>query len=450
MKEQKADLNRNVFHTACRKKDLKIIKVLIEAAKDPSDPENGNGYNEWKEWLFGNANIYCQEILQDKTQSELNCFLQGMNNEVDFDVDEVDSKYMDTQINKDLEYTKFIFDLQSENGGINQNINVLSALDMKNNLELLLSNKKKDIDFYKFYLVAIQNCSIPFINKHELLQYKNVVNFRKLDPYKKSLLHIAVESKRKEVVTVILNKTDVKHLLIDMPDSSLKTPLHYAVRSNDVDMVKLILEHGANVDKPDINGKTPLKIATVLSKMNIVKLLLEYKAKIDTIDRSDGTTPLHSVISSNRIDLLKLLLQHKGACKTDVTDSYGKTPFQNAIKSGNGYILEVLLENGIGNESLADAWIYYYVKFPLHIASKIGPVQVVRALLQRKFDVNFMGTNDRTPLHEAAHAGNKEIVMELLKNGAQNHFEDRFGHTPLKLAKAAGHLEVKAIFTDSK
>ena len=106
MKEQQVDLNRNVFHTACRKKDLKIIKVLIKAAKDRSDPENGNGYNEWKEWLFGSNNIYCQEILQDKTQSELHCFLQRMYDEVDYEnnVDEVDSN-IDQQVNNDLEYS---------------------------------------------------------------------------------------------------------------------------------------------------------------------------------------------------------------------------------------------------------------------------------------------------------------------------------------------------------
>ena len=54
------------------------------------------------------------------------------------------------------------------------------------------------------------------------------------------------------------------------------SPLHYAVRNkNTIEVIKLLLNAGANPNKVDINGTTPLHRAVQSGQSDMVKMLLE-------------------------------------------------------------------------------------------------------------------------------------------------------------------------------
>ena len=80
---------------------------------------------------------------------------------------------------------------------------------------------------------------------------------------------------------------------------------------------------------------------------------------------------------------------------------------------------------------------------PLHIASKIGNVELARFLIQSGAIVNcrFLGSST-TPLHVASFYGKIEIVKLLLDHGCQLHLKDKENKTALDLAKQKGHHQI--------
>ena len=58
----------------------------------------------------------------------------------------------------------------------------------------------------------------------------------------------------------------------------------YAADRGLLEMVKIFLEHKANVDSRDKEGKTALIYASIANKIELVKFLLEHGAKVDITD----------------------------------------------------------------------------------------------------------------------------------------------------------------------
>jgi ankyrin repeat protein len=74
----------------------------------------------------------------------------------------------------------------------------------------------------------------------------------------------------------------------------LIAPIRYKYRNEEV--VRILLEKGANINTPNNNGETPLSTAAVLGKVKLVRLLLTNNANINSRDNK-GKTPLALVQS---------------------------------------------------------------------------------------------------------------------------------------------------------
>lgn len=76
--------------------------------------------------------------------------------------------------------------------------------------------------------------------------------------------------------------------------------------------VKKLIDNGVNVNVHSPNShRTPLHLAASKGKMEMVKILVENGANLE-ITNSDGKTPLYSAIESSRTDIIKYL-KSKGA-----------------------------------------------------------------------------------------------------------------------------------------
>ena len=89
-------------------------------------------------------------------------------------------------------------------------------------------------------------------------------------------------------VLLDLNKGDKTSLHTKSEDGS--TALYAAVCTDDVSIVKLLVEQGANVNEGDSNNKTPLHLAAMREQEGIVDYLLSQGAD-KTIADSGGYTP---------------------------------------------------------------------------------------------------------------------------------------------------------------
>ena len=60
-------------------------------------------------------------------------------------------------------------------------------------------------------------------------------------------------------------------------------------------------------------------------------------------------------------------------------------------------------------------------------------IEIVKALIGAKADVNIKYEHDLTPLHQASHFGYDKLLKTLIKAGADIHARDENGNTPLHM-----------------
>ena len=107
------------------------------------------------------------------------------------------------------------------------------------------------------------------------------------------------------------------------------TPLHVAVLHGNEAIVKLLLEHEAEVDARDCKGFTPLHLcARQAESEEIVKALLCYGADPNARSREGHTTPLLEAAWAGRAQVVELLCLH--GANVDIMDEYAVTPVKAA------------------------------------------------------------------------------------------------------------------------
>src|SRR5262249_20575456 len=75
---------------------------------------------------------------------------------------------------------------------------------------------------------------------------------------------------------------------------------------------------------------------------------------------------------------------------------------------------------------------------PLHIAARLGSVEIVGALVGAGANLELEGYGGIRPLHAAALAGQAAVASILLENGASIDPPDNLGRTPLLTLVSAG------------
>jgi hypothetical protein len=107
-------------------------------------------------------------------------------------------------------------------------------------------------------------------------------------------------------------------------------------------LVKLLLEHGADVNKANVGGVTPLHIATYHNALpTVIELLLEDGANPNARDVNCGT-PLHDAsYQGSSVELVKLLLEF-GADASIKAGSPPVTALQVATTLNHKHLIPIL------------------------------------------------------------------------------------------------------------
>ena len=116
------------------------------------------------------------------------------------------------------------------------------------------------------------------------LLLKKGANVNSTDSYGYSPLQVAASCKKVELSCIeqLLQKgADVNY----KSKSNGFTSLHYATSSGSVDVVKLLLDKGADINALDNKGTTPLMLAVKNNSLPIAKLLLERGADVNLRDK---------------------------------------------------------------------------------------------------------------------------------------------------------------------
>lgn len=162
------------------------------------------------------------------------------------------------------------------------------------------------------------------------------------DTNERTLLHWTSLNGRKEFVDYLVT---LKGVEIDSGDDTNATPLILAVLKGNVDIVKVLLDHGANINHQNNQGHSPLQYACSKGWSDVVGLLLERGSDVDIRDRR-GDTSLHRLASLGRLELLKLLLNRSPKPLLDVQNAEGNTAMHIACEDNEVSCALLLLDHG--------------------------------------------------------------------------------------------------------
>ncbi len=272
------------------------------------------------------------------------------------------------------------------------------------------------------------------------------------------------------------------------PAGGSKTALLYATREGHFDVVRLLVERGADLERADDNGVTPLINAILNASLfrvsrtgasehlAIASLLLDAGANVNASDWY-GETPLWAAVDLRNLELgpadkatgirdeAFALIERLLAAGADPNartrefpherryivavvgsvawvDLTGQTPFLRAAAAGDLRVMRLLLEHGADATIATDGgttalMVAAGVNWSVAETFDEGPVALLQAVQlahELGLDVNAQNSMGIAAIHGAANRGANDVIEYLAANGARLDVRDREGRTPLDWA----------------
>lgn len=310
---------------------------------------------------------------------------------------------------------------------------------------------------------------------------------------------------------VVLSLIDKDANINAKTDKTGETALTYAAYYAGTDVLKALIDRGADIEAVNSSGFTPLYITVDTMNLDSMRFLLEAGANPD-VKTKNGTKPIYVPFmekNQQMYDLLMefncppasdanvlslLMLQYIGEddyhwfvnaanqdCKTLRSTFYSMMIIQPVAAKSNLNFLKTLIDTGWsvlstdaqGNTLLhiaAQVGELENVKYlmekglklttrnkhgetPIHLAVKAGFWFILKFALEQGIDVVKLDDEAKgdfnTLLHCAAEGGNIDIVKYLIENGADVNKFNSDGTTPLMAAAEKSWVDVAKILIDA-
>ena len=241
----------------------------------------------------------------------------------------------------------------------------------------------------------------------------------------------------------------------------LTRPLHIAAAVENIELVELLLKHGANVDIRDFNGNTALHHVLYLYELRNIQehdancevhvassnaksaldILLEKEADVNIANLS-GETPLYRAASRELPDVVRKMLEKYGGNP----NTGNSLPLVASCLAGNEELVEMLLKHGADPNMASTSYDPFSQKLPLFVALKGNYTHIISLLLNAGATVNMVNHEGRNTVCFVAelltnniyHSNSTEemtknisIIRLLLQHGANFNMLMPDGHSPL-------------------
>jgi ankyrin repeat protein len=186
--------------------------------------------------------------------------------------------------------------------------------------------------------------------------------------------------------------------------------LHAAAAEGDVATIERLIAAGEKPNVQDSRSRTPLIVAAFRRQHDAAQALLRLGANPNAHD-TDGYDALAIAVSNNDLDMVRIMIE--GGANVQA-----KTGFDN----GSALIT----------------------------AAQLGQVEIVRALIEAKADIDHPNARGWTALTTAVVAGtggkdHLAIVEALVKAGADGDIKDRAGLKAIDYARRRGYTDMVPI-----
>ncbi|KAL6597975.1 ankyrin repeat-containing domain protein [Neocallimastix sp. 'constans'] len=230
---------------------------------------------------------------------------------------------------------------------------------------------------------------------------------------------------------VIKNKTPISLSNLKQQFEKYKLKINYndndnkylfsACKNGNENIVKYLVELGANISKEDVNGATPLFYACENGNENLVKYLVEHGADIYKEDEN-GETSLFYTCQNGNENLVKYLVEHeanvnKVGCRSRTPLLYtcgNANVTVNAVKYLVEHEADVNREDGFGSS-------------PLFYACERMNENMVKYLVEHGADINKENEKGETPLFYTCQSENENLVKYLVEHSADINIENEKG-----------------------
>jgi len=240
-------------------------------------------------------------------------------------------------------------------------------------------------------------------------------------------------------------------------DRAGRTPLAQACAENNLEKFNRIFANStADMEKTDNTGNTPLQIASLDGAAELVKRLIDAGANIHCVN-SDKDTPLIDAVENSHLEVIKILLE--AGIDPRVTNLNGKQPLELVPTDSEQYDeIKQILVNAIRTYRSPTRNTALLASHSETVASTSNSLLYVQPTLEnlRKFSakgdavgvVHFLNCQirpDNASLVAAARGGHEEVLSLLIAFGGQPDPRPKSAEddtTPMLAAIGRGHLKV--------
>lgn len=249
-----------------------------------------------------------------------------------------------------------------------------------------------------------------------------------------------------------------------------ETALHVAAFRKHVDVLRLLIDSGANVDAADESGLTALHHSALHGPIEAVRALIAAGADLDADRQIIGGgiprgTPLLGAAWKGNIEIVRALID-AGADLNGVRSEY---PLTAATRNKKLPMMRLLIDSGADVNTIKDPALHWaqeaqHARLLIDSGASVNArnaqgqtalhlphvyylpsTEVIDVLITAGGDIDAESKKGVTPLLRAIGLQRLEITQRLIAAGADVNVRDMEGYTALSLAQLAGEAFVDAV-----
>ncbi len=227
-------------------------------------------------------------------------------------------------------------DFKLKNCGKVKNLKVIESGDFDSVFRSTLFNTARSQAFFNL----VSRNALPQLKEYDLTGVD--VNYIDIESGHTPLIQ-AIRKKQVDLIEFLLNLPRIDVNRVDNKKYCIP-PISHALQIHRLDIVKMLLNYGANVNEPSMNEKnpynTPLMIASWGGILEEVKLLVENGACINQQDKGNGFTALIKATYQKNIETVQYLLEN--GADTTISSFERKTALDYAYEKNCQPIIKML------------------------------------------------------------------------------------------------------------
>jgi len=271
---------------------------------------------------------------------------------------------------------------------------------------------------------------------------------------KESFLHLCAKVSYLESSEWLLKK----NINLEAQTDDGSTAIFYAIQSNSLEILSLLVNYGANINHINIYKRTLLQEATISCNSKILNYLIKNSSNISNVD-IHGNNLIFDAVSSGSGEIIKLIASLEEVDVNHINNN-GNIVLQQEVILKNNLLATSLMELG-ANPTIQDKngknFLFY------SIAKGIKNIAVLEKAIELGCDINSRSSTNSTILSESLNhflqtpkseneqkESHLEMAKALIQKGVDINALDDKGETAFFIATRSEDTDLIELFLNNK